>query len=107
LHSQPAKEADLTDQPPIPPYDNIPTAPYVYFDIVAAQGHMGGAIQLELAARHLIPIVGETGVHVHLATSARLRCSPGAARNLIEALTNTLKMLEQPQAPAVAASSLN
>jgi hypothetical protein len=38
----------MTDQPQsnIPPYREIDTAPLVYFDAVAAQGTINGAIQI-------------------------------------------------------------
>ena len=101
--SEPTNEAPAAP----PPYEDVTTAPYVYFDAVAAHGVMNGAIQIEVAARHLEAIPAG-GVIVKFATSARLRCSPAAANALRESLEATLKMLEQPQpAPAAASSTLN
>jgi hypothetical protein len=98
----------MSDNAPIspPPYEDIPGAPVIYFDIVGANGVMNGAVQIELAQRILVPIAGG-GVQIKFASSGRLRCSPAAARMLIEALTGALAMLEQPQEPTAAASKLN
>ena len=84
------------------PYQNVPTAPIVYFDQIPAHGTVGGTIEVELAIRTLNAIAGG-GVDVAMITSGRLRCSPGAAKQLIEALTSALKMFErQLQEPAAA-----
>jgi len=96
-----------TGAPAAPAYQERFDAPVVYFDFVAANGIMNGAIEIELAHRVLTPGAG-TDVKIHLTTSGRLRCSPTAARGLIEGLQQALKMLEQPQAPASAtATKLN
>src|ERR1700751_4522128 len=77
VHSK--TEFSMSEPTPMPlPYENIATAPVVYFDFVAAHGIVSGAIEIELACRHLIPN-RSGGVDVKLATSARLRCSPAAA----------------------------
>jgi len=75
-------------------YENIVTAPIVYFDFVAANGMVAGAIEIELACRHLIPN-RSGGVDVKLVTSARIRCSPAAAMTLKTAIDNSLAMLQQ------------
>jgi hypothetical protein len=68
---------------------------------------MNGAVQVELAQRILVPIAGSNDVTIKFATSGRLRCSPAAARMLIDSLSGALKMLEQPLEPSAAASKLN
>ena len=81
-------------------------APVVYFDIVAAYGTMHGGIEAELATRILLPRTDGT-TDVKFLSSGRLRCSPTAALQLRNALDAALKMLEQPQANAVATSTMN
>jgi hypothetical protein len=81
-------------------------APVVYFDIVAAYGTMNGSIEAELATRVLLPRTDGT-TDVKFLSSGRLRCSPTAALQLRNALDAALKMLEQPQANAVATSTMN
>ena len=81
-------------------------APVVYFDIVAAYGTMNGSIEAELATRVLLPRTDGT-TNVKFLSSGRLRCSPSAALQLRNALDAALKMLEQPQANAVATSTMN
>ncbi len=81
-------------------------APVVYFDIVAAYGTMHGSIEAELATRILLPKTDGT-TDVKFLSSGRLRCSPTAALQLRNALDAALKMLEQPQANAVATSTMN
>ena len=81
-------------------------APVVYFDIIGAYGTMHGTIEVELATRILVP-KPDGGTEVKFLSSGRLRCSPTAATNLRNALDAALKMLEQPQANAVATSTLN
>ena len=97
----------MSDVPAIPPYEEIPAAPVVYFDLVAANGIMNGAIQIELAHRILTPVVGSNDVLVKFAASARLRCSPVAAQALIASLQGALQMLEQASGPVAAAAKLN
>jgi hypothetical protein len=86
--------------------DTGAAAPLVYFDIVAAYGTMHGTIEVELATRILVP-KPDGATEVKFLSSGRLRCTPTAATNLRNALDAALKMLEQPQANAVAASKLN
>jgi hypothetical protein len=81
-------------------------APLVYFDIVGAYGTFHGAIELELATRIVIPRA-DGSTEVKFVSSGRLRCSAAAAANLRGGIDGALKMLEQPQALAVAASKLN
>ena len=81
-------------------------APVVYFDIVAAYGTMHGSIEAELATRILLPKT-DGSTDVKFLSSGRLRCSATAALQLRNALDAALKMLEQPQANAVATSTMN
>lgn len=90
----------------MPPYQDGDAAPFVYFDVIAALGVMGGAVQVELAARTLTP-VGDNATQVKFRPTARLRCSPAAAAHLIESLQKALAMLQQPQEPPPVGSQLN
>jgi hypothetical protein len=81
-------------------------APVLYFDIVSAYGTMHGVVEAELATRALLPRTDGT-TDVKFLSSARLRCSPTAALQLRNALDAALRMLEQPQANAVATSTMN
>ncbi len=81
-------------------------APMVYFDIVGAYGTMSGAVEIELAARILIPRANGS-TEVKFISSGRLRCSAAAAVNLRQGLDAVLKMLEQPHPQPVTASELN
>jgi hypothetical protein len=76
-------------------YENVDTAPFVYFDLSPTHGILGGAIQIELAAR-ILNAVPDGGVEIKFITTGRLRCSPTAALNLRNAIDASLKMLEQP-----------
>lgn len=91
----------------VPPYEDVTSAPVVYFDLAAANGIFSGAVQIELAHRILAPVPGTNDVIVKFATSGRLRCSPNAARALIDALNGALAMLEQAEQPVAAGSKLN
>jgi hypothetical protein len=91
----------------IPPYENVTAAPIIYFDFVAANGMMNGAIEIELAYRNLIPNT-TGGLDVRLATSARIRFSPAAAMALKAAIDNSLAMLQpNPQQPVASPGKLN
>lgn len=81
-------------------------APLVYFDIVGAYGIMHGAIEIELATRILVP-KADGLTEVKFISSGRIRCSPNAAINLRGGLEAALKMIDQSQPSAVAASKLN
>jgi hypothetical protein len=90
----------------IPPYKNLDTSPFIYFDVVPTFGVLNGAIQIELAARILIPGEGQD-VHAEFVSVGRLRCSPTAAEHLRTAVQKSLEMLNQPQAPLATATKLN
>jgi hypothetical protein len=87
-------------------YENVDTAPIVYFDLAPAHGVIGGAIQIELAVR-ILNAVSDGNVETKFITSGRLRCCPVAALNLRNAIDAALKMLEQPQQSPVAAAKMN
>lgn len=77
-----------------PAYRNVDSAPHVYFDLVPAFGVMEGAIQIELAGRVISP-TDDSGTLIEFVTTARLRCSPAAARQLLESLEKALAMIQQ------------
>ena len=96
-----------TPKPPAILYEDTGgLAPLVYFDIVAAYGAMHGAIEIELATRILVP-KPDGATDVKFLSSGRLRCSTTTATQLRNALDAALKMLEQPQANAVATTTMN
>ena len=61
-------------------YKSVSTAPFVYFDFVPTFGTLGGAVQIELAARTLTPLQNG-GVGLETVETARLRCTPAAAKS--------------------------
>jgi hypothetical protein len=87
-------------------YENVDTAPFVYFDISPTHGILSGAIQIELAGR-ILNTAPDGHVEVKFITTGRLRCSPTAAMNLRNAIDASLKMLEQPQQAPAASARLN
>jgi hypothetical protein len=87
-------------------YENVDTAPFVYFDLSPTHGIFSGSIQIELAAR-ILNAVPDGSVEIKFITTGRLRCSPTAALNLRNAIDASLKMLEQPQQAPAATAKLN
>ena len=86
-----------TDVPAVnPAYEDSHTAPFIYFDIIGANGTMNGAIQIELASRILIPDPSGP-VEVRFRTTGHIRCSPFAAAQLRDSLDAAIKMMGQPQ----------
>ena len=84
-------------------YEDLDTAPFIYFDIVPVHGTMGGCLQIEVAARVLTPVPGGK-VEVKFLTTGRLRCTKAAAANLRDAIDLGLRMIDQTeQGPAIAA----
>ena len=65
-------------------------APFIYFDGPATYGINGGVIQIELAANTVMP--EGTGTRTNVVITAHLRCSPGAARGLRDAIDRALAM---------------
>ncbi len=99
--------AHRSDDPSFLPYTESPTAPIIYFDVSSAHGVMNGVVQVELAGRTLTPRPSGA-VLIGFIPTARLRCSPAAARDLRDAIDKALEMLEQAQQqPTVAAGRLN
>jgi hypothetical protein len=93
----------MTDHPT---YQSVTTAPIVYFDQSPAHGTVNGTIEVDLAIRALNPNA-EGGVDIAVITSGRLRCSPIAAKLLVEALNSALRMFEDQTNKPAAASKLN
>lgn len=108
LRRIPLADQEIPKSPPDLIYEDTGAlAPVVYFDIVGAYGTMHSAIEVELATRILVPKLDGT-TEVKFISSARLRCSATAAKNLRDGLDAALKMLQQPEPTvAVAASRMN
>lgn len=70
---------------------NASAAPMIYFDNVPVMGTFGGNIEIELAARVLMPKIGGT-VTAELNCTGHIRCSPQAASMLIDALEKALAL---------------
>jgi hypothetical protein len=81
---------------PLPLLKNAGAAPLVYFDAVPVFGTFCGNIEIELAARMLMP-KPDGSVVADMACTAHLRCSAQAAMVLIDALTKALEMLSKQQ----------
>jgi hypothetical protein len=88
-------------------YKTVSTCPLIYFDFVPTHGTLGGAVQIELAARTLAPSQQSGGVIIETIEVGRLRCSPMAAKFLRDALDAALKMLENPQDDHASSGKLN
>jgi hypothetical protein len=87
-------------------YLPVPTVPIIYFDFAPTFGHLGGNIQIELAARIVLPLEDGT-IDNPMIETGRLRCSKTAAVSLKNALEQALKMLDEPQTPPVGRGTLN
>jgi len=74
---------------------NAAAAPVVFFDNAPTYGNFQGIIEVELAARLLVPRT-DNQVAVELAAVAHLRSSPQAAMALRDALDKALAMAEKP-----------
>lgn len=85
-------------------YEDLTTAPFIYFDVVPVHGTTGGCLQIELAARVLTPAPGE--VEVKFPTTGRLRCTTAAATNLRNAIDLGLRMLDEAEKGRAAAARL-
>jgi len=80
----------------MPMLKNSASAPLVYFDNAPVFGTYAGNIELELAARHLMP-KPDGSVVAEMSCAAHIRCSPQAAIMLIDALQKALDMLSKQQ----------
>jgi hypothetical protein len=88
-------------------YADNGAVPFVYFDGVACHGALHGVVEIELAARIMIPRT-DGGVEIKIVPTGRLRCSPAAAESLVQSIQIAVKMAHQVrQQPAAAASTLN
>jgi hypothetical protein len=89
-------------------YRNTENAPVIHFDAPVAWALHDGVVAIELAIRAMVPVgdgEGDVGPDTEGHITARLRCSPEAARRLRDVLDKTLERLERPQgavAPIVA-----
>lgn len=84
---------------PAPVLKNTAAAPLVYFDGVPVYGASAGNVQVELACRMLAPS-RDGDVVVDMVCTGHLRCSPDAARSLIDSLQKAIGMAEQaPKSP--------
>ena len=89
----------MTDKPAAPAAKTVElvnsgseNAPFIYFDGAVTYRVLHGAIQIQLAARTIIPAPeGMTG-EAHVIT-AHLRCSPNAALSLKAAIDNAFLLL--------------
>jgi hypothetical protein len=93
-----AMAASPTELPVVQPATAIAgneRAPFIYFDGITAFGTQNGAIQIELAARTMVPAPDGVNIQNEFVATAHLRCSPAAAANLREALEKALEMLNQ------------
>ncbi len=82
---------------------NAAAAPFVVFDNVPVMGSYQGNIEVELAARTLMP-KPDGSVVAELNCVAHLRCSVTAAAMLIEALEKALEIRERQAAEMVKAA---
>ena len=76
--------------------DTGAAAPLVFFDIVGAYGTMNGLVEIELAARILVPRP-DGATEVKFLSSARLRCSgsraSGGLLHVLDLLTHALEFV--------------
>jgi len=75
-------------------YANGSTAPFIYFDGVVCHGALNGVVEIELAARIMIP-TPNGGVEIKFVPTGRLRCSPAAAENLRLSIEIAVKMAQE------------
>jgi hypothetical protein len=71
-------------------------APFIYCDGAATYGVNNGIVQVELAANSIMP--DGQGTRTDVLIVAHLRCSPTAARGLVDCLTKALGMSTSDQA---------
>ncbi|MDI1265600.1 MAG: hypothetical protein PS018_20325 [bacterium] len=75
---------------------NAAAAPFIYFDGVPLYGTYAGNLEVELAARQLMPKADGT-VASDIVCTAHLRMGPSAAVMLIDALQKALDMYSKQQ----------
>jgi hypothetical protein len=77
---------------------NAGTAPFIYCDGVPAFGvGAGGNIEIELAARVLVPKGDGASVIVEMCCTGHLRLAIPSAMALIDALTKAIDMAKGPE----------
>jgi hypothetical protein len=76
-----------------PMMKNAATAPLVYFDSVPSYGFCNGSISIELATAVILS-KADGGTTTDLMCTAHLRCSPLAAKLLLDTLTAAITMME-------------
>lgn len=80
-----------TSGAPAPLLKNAAAAPFIHFDNAPVYGAFAGCIEVELAARALMP--KESGnVIAEAICTGHLRCTPQAAMALADALTKAVEM---------------
>lgn len=87
----------MTDKPAAPETiefinSGSESAPFIYFDGALTYGILHGAVQIELAARTIIPTPDGKTRDAHVIT-AHLRCSRNAALSLKSAIDNAFLLL--------------
>jgi hypothetical protein len=70
---------------------NAVAAPVLFFDGAPVFGVLNGIVEIELAARYLLPQV-DGNVSTDIACVAHLRCSLAGAESLVDALDKALDM---------------
>jgi hypothetical protein len=75
-------------------------APFVFFDGVLTHAVTNGVIQIELAAKIILPD-GKGGALSEVVVTGRVRCSAAAAANLRRALDSALLIAARPVAKRV------
>jgi len=98
--TEPAEKGELI-------YENVDTAPIVYFDIAPAHGVIGGAVQIELAVR-ILNAVSDGSVETSSSRADGFDVVPLLPWNLRNAVDASLRMiLEQPQQAPAATAKMN
>ena len=88
------KVKSLPSAPPL--LKNAATAPFIFFDNVPVYGALGGIIEIEIAARILMP-KPDGAISADMSCTAHLRCNPMAAIMLIDALQKAIDMHNKQQ----------
>ena len=83
---------------PPPLIKNSAASPFIYFDSAPAYGTGAGNIEVELAARVLMPRADGKTVIADAVSTGHLRCSVQAAMSLIDALSSAIDMVRKQQA---------
>jgi hypothetical protein len=87
-----------------PTIKNAAAAPMIFFDSAPTYGILAGVVEILLTARYLLPKASGQAVHIDFTTTAHLRCSIEAARNLRNALDGAIAMAEKQAEPVKLAS---